>query len=326
MTPSPGLSLSIAIPVYATPEELLRRCLVSVARAKAAIDEVFLVLDGPQPAATLAAVDAATVLGFTIIRNEERIGMVANWNACLALGRGPLMHVMHADDEIADTFYDAVRRAAAGPNVALIAAGRSPSPASRARMPSDASLRQLSSNSAATYLLSSHKPPAGSFVIRRDYLRALSPWFDSRFPYSPDEDLHLRIVSRGDLALIERRLYRESRHDAQARYETWHQPDFASAYFGARSSGAASHGRSVRRGAIRETSRRLYSVGRVLADEGDVARVTRLIATIRRTDRKSWRDMRFWVLTIFVRMPAVNSILRHVHALSMRLRRDSDGK
>lgn len=325
MTGPSDVALSIAIPVYATPAELLARCLASVARAKTGLDDVFVVLDGPQPPKTAAAAAIATELGFTVIENKEHAGMTATWNACLALGQAAFVHVMHADDEIGEGYYDAVRQSATA-GIDLIAAGKSPAAASRADAPRPQTPQRLSDGSAAAYLLSSDKPPAGSFVIRRDALRATSPWFDPRYPYCPDEELHLRLVSRGDLALVDRHLYRESRHDAQARFETWRQPDFAEIYFGARLGGAALHDARLQRRAIRETSRRLYSVGRVLAEQGDLEGVARLVATIRNVDRRSWRDARLWALATFARVPATIRLLRGAAALRMRVGRGSDGR
>lgn len=45
-------------------------------------------------------------------RNEQRMGMVGNWNACATRARGQWVHVLHEDDLVLPGFYNAIRSAA----------------------------------------------------------------------------------------------------------------------------------------------------------------------------------------------------------------------
>lgn len=53
-------------------------------------------------------------------RNTENIGLIGNWNACVSLARGELVHLLHADDYVTPGFYCAVENAfAARPDADL---------------------------------------------------------------------------------------------------------------------------------------------------------------------------------------------------------------
>lgn len=45
------------------------------------------------------------------VRNERRLGAVANFNRCLSLARGELVHLLHGDDAVAPGFYPAMESA-----------------------------------------------------------------------------------------------------------------------------------------------------------------------------------------------------------------------
>jgi glycosyltransferase involved in cell wall biosynthesis len=47
-------------------------------------------------------------------RNPENIGLIGNWNACLALARGEFVQLLHADDYVTPGFYRAVENAFGG--------------------------------------------------------------------------------------------------------------------------------------------------------------------------------------------------------------------
>ncbi|MGE0736604.1 MAG: glycosyltransferase [Alphaproteobacteria bacterium] len=49
-----------------------------------------------------------------IHRTEERRGIGANWNRCIALARGRWVHILHQDDRVRPDFYRALRRGIAG--------------------------------------------------------------------------------------------------------------------------------------------------------------------------------------------------------------------
>jgi SAM-dependent methyltransferase len=286
------MSITIAIPVYSPPRAFLEACLRSVAGARAVDDEVFVVVDGPQSPEIEEALLAVEGLGFTLCRQPQRIGLVANWNACLEVGSRALVHVMHADDAVAADFYAEARGQMRSDDVVAVAAGAVRS-GRRATVP-----LVLRTEAAARYLLSHEKPPAGSFVLRRSSLGMPPRGFDPRFAYCPDEELFLWVLQSGGLALIDRGLYRESRHDRQARFATWHQVDFADTYFDARTEGARAIGTHLVPIARRETSRRLLSVGRALCSAGDTRASRRVIRSIVAHDSGSVANWKLWALAV----------------------------
>jgi glycosyltransferase involved in cell wall biosynthesis len=292
--------VTIAIPVFATPPALLEACLRSIADATGPADEVFVVVDGPQSPDIEDVVRRCRAFGFQVVRQPSRVGLVANWNACLGLGHHEIVHVMHADDAVSPEFYARVRRGMTLDNIAVVAAGRPPVTARTVGRPSTgdaaAAIVILRGQEAATYLLSRDKPATGSFVIRRSLLGVPVRGFDQRFSYCPDEELFLRVLAFGSLALVSDRLYVESRHDLQARYGTWRRADFADIYYAARATGASQFGEAVIRSARRQTSRRLLGVGRNLYKTGDRRAVRAILRSIAAHDKISMLTWRYWAL------------------------------
>lgn len=283
--------MTIAIPVYATPAALLDACLRSIAAAKRPGDEVFVVADGPQSPDFEGVISSVRTFGFEVVRQTTRLGLVANWNACLRSGSRELVHVMHADDAVDPEFYVAVGKAMQLGNVAAVAAGRFPSAGSGA-------LPVLHGRAAASYLLSHEKPPTGSFVLRRSALGTPARGFDARFPYCPDEELFLRALASGDLALIDHRLYLEAHHLDQARYSTWHRADFADVYYAARAAGARTVDIDLVREAREQTSRRLLSVGRFLCGTRDGRAARAVVRSIAAHDKRTMANWKYWALLL----------------------------
>lgn len=291
MTNLDSLRVTIAIPVFATPATLLYACLRSIAKARDHGDQVFVVVDGPQSPDLEGVIGHAPTFGFQVVRQTSRLGLVANWNACLELGTGDIVHVMHADDAVTPEFYVAVRRAMERGRVVAVAAGRFPAARSGA-------VAILGGVEAARYLLSAQKPPTGSFVLRRSALGTPLRGFDSRLPYCPDEELFLRTVAFGDLALVDHRLYLESRHDQQVRYSTWHRPDFPDVYYAARTEGARAVSVDIVPLARRQTSRRLLSVGRFLCRVGDGRAARGIVRSVAAHDKGSMMNWKYWALLL----------------------------
>lgn len=302
MTNPQWMSVTITIPVFATPPALLVKCLRSVADARSRGDEVFVVVDGPQSRDLDDVISHAETFGFEVVRQRTRIGLVANWNACLRLGSCEFAHVMHADDAIAPEFYAAVREAFEGEHVSVVAAGH-PRAADPTRRPLSRQARArpvviTRGNDAVTYLLSSEKPATGSFVLRRSALGSPARGFDARFPYCPDEELFLSVVGSGDLALVDPILYFESRHEDQARFSTWRRSDFGDVYYAARTQGARAGSPGAERIAVRQSSRRLLSVGRSLCRAGDRHAGFAILRSIASHDRHCMLNWRYWALLI----------------------------
>lgn len=290
MTNPERVPVTVAVPVFGTPAALLDSCLRSIAAAERHSDQLFVVVDGPQSPDVEEVISAAGRYGFSVVRQIQRIGLVANWNACLQLGSHDFVHVMHADDVLDPRFYTEAGRAIGSANVAAVAAGRALIPTSGVPV--------LTGQEAARYLLSDHKPPTGSFVLRRSALGTPVRGFDARLPYCPDEELFLRIVASGDLALVDEGLYVQSHHEQQARYATWHRADFADVYYAARIEGAREVDTNLASLARRQTTLRLMSVGRFLCEAGDGRAARRVVRSITTHDKSSMLTWKYWALVL----------------------------
>jgi len=102
---------SIMIPTYRPRVDYLRQALTSVTEqlGTSTATQIELVDDASpdfEPPAFLQQLGAP---GVSWHRNERRLGLAKNWNACLARARGLWVHLLHQDDLVLPGFYDAMR-------------------------------------------------------------------------------------------------------------------------------------------------------------------------------------------------------------------------
>ncbi|MCI0335146.1 MAG: glycosyltransferase [Planctomycetes bacterium] len=119
---------SVMIPTYNS-ERTIAETLQSVLAQALAEDEMQIaVVDNVSTDETLAVVERTVAAHSShrrieVHQNPSNLGMVGNFNACLRLARGELVHLLHADDFIRLGFYAAVEaRMPQSPEAELCAA------------------------------------------------------------------------------------------------------------------------------------------------------------------------------------------------------------
>jgi hypothetical protein len=274
-------SITVVVPVFGVSRERVVECARSIDSAIGAMDELFLVFDGPQP---YAVENLSLPARANTLMNAHRLGLVDNWNRCLSLGSGDAVHLMHADDQIGQEFYSAVRGAIRRwPKCAFVLAGGDNGPL------------LLEADPAARLLLGRFRPPVGSVVYVRTGSSQTS--FSTAYPYCPDEELLPRLALGGGVALIPRRLYRETKWEGQARFSTWQQPDFVEVYWRARIDSVRGYPPSMREVALIGSRSAVVSVCAYLIRSGktDVARTH--LQALRRLDPRAMRSPRVLAVT-----------------------------
>jgi hypothetical protein len=295
--------ITVAIPVYGVSGEQLVQCARSADAALDAADDLFLVLDGPQP----YRVDELPLPARAkVIYHAERLGLVGNWNRCLTIGEGEAVHLLHADDKVDLRFYGAVREALrCWPACAFVMAGPTNTPV------------LLESDSAARYLLARTCSPVGSVVyVRKDGGQPAS--FSAAYPYCPDEELLPRLASRGGVALIPSCLYQQSTWPGQARYSTWERPDFVDVYWTARRDGVRGYPMTVQEFAMAATRSRVVSVCAHLIRSGQADMAITHLRALRRLDPGASRSLRVMEARLLAAAPAGAWLLRAVDIMRGR--------
>lgn len=105
---------SVMIPAY-RPGPFLEAAIRSVVAQDRGIDRMeIVVVDDASGDPTLA--ERIAKVGGDRVRlevNKSNLGLVANWNQCIRLARGHLVHILHQDDLVLPTFYETLERHAA---------------------------------------------------------------------------------------------------------------------------------------------------------------------------------------------------------------------
>jgi hypothetical protein len=114
---------SVMIPTYNAAATIAQTLESVLALGPTAGDAQIAVVDNASTDATLDIVRqlAPEAEGrIEVHRQPRNLGLIANWNACIQLSRGELLHILHADDYVRPGFYQAVAAAFAGaPNADL---------------------------------------------------------------------------------------------------------------------------------------------------------------------------------------------------------------
>jgi hypothetical protein len=264
---SDSLLLSICIPYYGKPPTVLKDTVESAARQLPASSELLVLPDGPEASAALEQVG---LLGdVQIVRSDRRIGLVRNWNRCLSVSQGELVHILHDDDVVASGFYEsilALRRRF--PAAGLYATGKTPlnSDVTLAANVGDSFL--LTGDPALLFIQQDDRYSVGSVVLTRAAVARTGP-FRSDFPYCPDEEAFPRYATGGGFAFDPRPLYRVRGHGQQTRYSTWRRPDFVSTYIRSRVEGATNFSPAMVNVSLDSSARRVISIAISLAMNGE---------------------------------------------------------
>ncbi|ALV08492.1 glycosyltransferase family 2 protein [Roseateles depolymerans] len=103
--------LSIAIPTFRR-FDLLSEAIASVLAQRFSIPVELLIVDNDPDNDTqaLEAMQAFAGHPLTYYKNLTNVGMVANWNCCMALARGDYVTILHDDDLLEPSFAEEVNR------------------------------------------------------------------------------------------------------------------------------------------------------------------------------------------------------------------------
>ncbi|MEX0612392.1 MAG: glycosyltransferase, partial [Pirellulales bacterium] len=104
---------SVMIPAYNSARTIAETLQSVLSQAQAEDEMQIAVVDNVSTDETLAVVEQTVAAHpscrrIQIHQNPSNLGMIGNFNACLRLARGELVHLLHADDLIRPGFYAAV--------------------------------------------------------------------------------------------------------------------------------------------------------------------------------------------------------------------------
>jgi glycosyltransferase involved in cell wall biosynthesis len=160
----------------------------------------------------------------TYVRHEPALGAVGNFNRCVELAQGELVHLLHGDDAVAPGFYAAMDEAMADPGV-LAAACRT-----EYIDEADRTIRTTRSERHATgpwsdalrVLAVSNRVRPPGIVVRRTAYQQLGGFRDD-LPHAADWEMWARLAAAGPLWFVDRPLARYRVHpssDTAARVRT----------------------------------------------------------------------------------------------------------
>lgn len=216
---------SVMIPVHNC-ADLLRRTLPQVVdQLGGRTDVEILVLDdgsADDPAAVVEQIGAGAV---RYLPSPTRLGAVRNFNRCLSLAQGELVHILHGDDAVLDGFYPTMEQAADRHHDAVAFMCRSAI--------IDADDRQLTVtrryrrgtgkwDQARRAVAVSNRVRAPSIVVRRSAYQAVGG-FRTDLPHAADWDMWVRLSTHGPLVFVDEVLAHYRRHagsDTAARIRT----------------------------------------------------------------------------------------------------------
>jgi len=202
----PRPRLSVMIPAF-NAERTIGETLASVlAQARTRDDMQIGVVDNVSTDRTLVVVEH-TIADFgmrgrvEIHQNPGNLGMVGNFNACLRLARGELIHLLHADDFIQPGFYAAIEARMRQHPEAEICAARV------LTIDADGELEYITNRIARTGELTvhdvayeNHLYPPGVVVRRAGYERVGG--YSNVISYLPDWEMWTRLLEHRPGAFI----------------------------------------------------------------------------------------------------------------------------
>jgi hypothetical protein len=257
--------LSICIPFYAKPVELVLGAITSAATAMPEDSELLVLPNGAEACSELR--NATLPSNARVLESEQLLSQVDNWNRCLNLSKGDLVHILHDDDVVMPDFYRKILDLHARfPDAALYATGKAPlevtSPEARDEEPI-----LLTGDDAGAFILADWRFFSGTIVMTRRVIDAKGPFREGS--YSLDEEAFLRYATSGGVAFDPAPLYRTRTHEEQVRYKTWRQRDWVESYVKVRVDGATGYSPAAVELAKKSSARRVISVAVELAENGE---------------------------------------------------------
>jgi len=262
------VGLSVCIPCYSAPPAMLQQAIDSAAAHLPDGAELIVLPNGARAIETVEQV-VMPARGARLVPSAEVLDLVTNWNRCLDVARGSLIHILHEDDAVAPGFYQVLLEMARRfPDAALYATA---SQSFDAPLPSKEELAAepelLEGLDAAEFLLVDVRHSCGNVVFTRRALDA-SGGFLPEFTYCCDEEAYPRLAALGGIGFHPAGLYRNRVHAGQARHSDWLRPEFVSTYVSSRVQGAQGLGSDAVALAERSSEKRVVSVAVTLASAG----------------------------------------------------------
>jgi glycosyltransferase involved in cell wall biosynthesis len=160
----------------------------------------------------------------TYVRNEVALGAVANFNRCLLLAHGELVHLLHGDDAVRPGFYDAMDEAMADPEVlAAVCRTEYIDESDRVLYATRSERRQSGPWSGALSAMAvSNRIRPSAIVVRRTAYERVGG-FREDLPHAADWEMWARIAAAGPMWFVDRPLAQYRTHpssDTAARVRT----------------------------------------------------------------------------------------------------------
>ena len=137
-------------------------------------------------------------------RNEQALGAVPNFNRCLSLANGELIHLLHGDDVVLPGFYAAMDKAFETPGVAAafcrtqhVDAAGDPLAVTRSYVSGGG----IWPDALAT-MASSNRVAAPSIVVAAETYKAVGT-FDESLPHAADWDMWARAATHGPVYFVD---------------------------------------------------------------------------------------------------------------------------
>lgn len=208
-------SLSILVPTWRRVDEV-----VEAARSVETVDpdvEIVVVDNGSEAAIFERLREAlAPFPNVALYRNETNLGMVRNWNRCIAHARGEWMGLLCSDDVYVPGAVARVRRLMSElKEPALIMWDLAAREAETRLPPGPGTARRIPIHVAS-----------GHFWHRR--VAATVGPFDERFEYSADAEFWPRCAVRFPVVVVREPLAEYRRHADNYMWSTWERPNFLS--------------------------------------------------------------------------------------------------
>jgi Glycosyl transferase family 2 len=300
------LILSVCVPYYGKPPQVVREAVSSAAEALPPNSELLVLPDGP--AASEALDGTPLPPEAQIFRSDRQLGLVGNWNRCLDASHGELIHILHDDDAVDRDFYRAIlnlRRRY--PLAALYGTASASLEGKKGPTWCPQEPFFLEGSEAAAFLLADRYAVGGIAIVRQIVLSE-GP-FRPAFPDCPDEEAYLRFASVGGIAFSPRPLYRVRTHAQQARYASWEKSDFVSTFVRARVEGASRFGPTVAELATHSSAERVISIAISLALSGKGVTASQRIRDLGRALPRCRRWPRYWLARAAVTTPLAIQVL-----------------
>jgi GT2 family glycosyltransferase len=221
--------VSVAVPLYRPSPRFLGEMARSLSAQTRPPDEVIFRDDSEQPAEALVA-EVAAGLPYKYLHNDERLGMVRNWNAVVSASTGTQVLLLHQDDALERTALEVMSCAFAGhPDLAVCGVGETrvdelsqpwatrTRPNHRSRVFVSPGVYQLSYPE-LVYLMLRNGQVFGTpsaLMFSRAHFDEVGG-FDEELRQSVDIDFALRMAQVGGAIYLTEELVRFRRHGGQA--------------------------------------------------------------------------------------------------------------